>query len=299
MHGDPRALARSLGAEAVGEPTRLSGGLLNHVFRVPTASGSVILKVAPPHVAADPSIPLDPARLGFEVRALRAVRGDDGVRVPEVLAWDPSVPAALFEDLGPWPCLGDDPAPGVLRALGGFIGDLHRRSASWDPAPHDNRAVQQTRKAVQYDRVRDVLASLGADPGLARPVEDLGVRLLEPGRCLVMGDLWPASVLVGPTWIGVIDWELSHFGVPAQDLGHLVAHLALGAERAGVPDPSGIFLDAVGPIDAETWRDLRIHAAAEILARLRGPFAPVQADPADPGVARLLARAVGWLTDRA
>ena len=67
---------------------------------------------------------------------------------------------------------------------------------------------------------------------LGARARDLGRRLLEKGPDFVMGDLWPASVLVSRDGVlHVIDWELSTRGRPCQDLGHLVAHLWMGAGR--------------------------------------------------------------------
>ena len=45
-----------------------------------------------------------------------------------------------------------------------------------------------------------------------------------------MGDLWPPSVLVRPGGgLVLIDWEMCTRGQRCQDVGHLAAHLWLGA----------------------------------------------------------------------
>lgn len=273
---------------------RLSGGLLNHVFRVHEPDGcSVVLKHAPPHVAAAPHIPLDPRRAAVEAAALRAV----GPPVaPRLLAHDGAT--LVLEDLGPLPHLGAWLAAGgdaaVLDWLGAWLRRLHD-----GPVPSiDNRAVQQTRLAVQYQEVQGWLESEGVSEAAAlgaRAVA-LGERWLEPGPCFVMGDLWPPSVLIGgAASVHVIDWELAVAGWPAQDLGHLVAHLALGAACDGLDHGlAERFLAAYGPVAEDTHRELWVHAGAELLARVLGPFAR-------PGVpsgqrAAVVENALMWLS---
>lgn len=270
-----REQAAALGFLAVQAPDRLEGGNLNHVFRVWTAAGPVILKHAPPHVATNPSIPLDPSRLDYEVRALRTVPSTQTVRCPEVLAYDPSAAVAVFEDLGDLPDLGTwlqqggDPAR--LLALGAWLGRLHQSAVARSFA---NPAVQLTRKQVQYQAVRGWLEEAGMpNPTAAEHAELLGERFLKPGRCLIMGDLWPRSILVGEEQLHVIDWELCHYGVPAQDLGHLAAHLWMLSHRTGVKDAMPSFFAGYGPTMTEgDFRDTAWHAGCEILARVLGPF---------------------------
>lgn len=92
---------------------------------------------------------------------------------------------------------------------------------------------------------------------LASRMEAFGERLRTPGECLIMGDLWPRSVLVAqtcpadgnvggegppadgemPDTVGnkspcsaspvlkIIDWEMCHWGRPAQDIAHFAAHV--------------------------------------------------------------------------
>ena len=97
-----------------------------------------------------------------------------------------------------------------------------------------------------------------------------------------MGDLWSPSALVdarGRAWI--IDWEFCTKGQPAQDLGHLAAHLWMQAHLEGMPASlADHFLCAAGacnPSQAWASRDLRTHAACEVLTRAVGAFS--QAGP--------------------
>lgn len=274
-------LRARLGWESLGAKA-LSGGLLNHVFRVYlTDGGSVIVKHAPPYVASLPELPLDPGRSDFEARALAwvAQREDQSIRVPELL--DHHGHTLVMQDLGPCQDLGAVLRRGeglaLLDTLGAWVAALHR-----DPeAPrHQNLPVQRTRLAVQYEGVGKLLAEIGAPEAAAGGARALalGQRLLSPGGHFVMGDLWPASVLVdgqGQPW--VIDWELSTWGRPAQDLGHLAAHLWMLSE-SGVA-PKGLaprFLQAAeahGKGEYAEHRAVLTHAACEVLARTVGAFA--------------------------
>ena len=71
----------------------------------------------------------------------------------------------------------------------------------------------------------------------------------------------------------VIDWELSTRGRPCQDLGHLAAHLWMGAwVGAWGADLAGRFLTAALPHGSPTSTDVAIHFACEVLIRTVGPF---------------------------
>lgn len=227
---------------ARGAPAPLSGGLMNQVWRLPGAPRSLILKRFLDHAAAAPQVRLDPARVGFEARALRVAAQAWPGLAPGLVAVDEAAGWLVMEDLGDLPdlerALGQDLArPEALGAtLGEALGRLHAETCQ-DPElarRHDNASVQRTRDEVQYRGVGPACARAGL-PGAAQ-VEAaalaLGQRFLGPGRCLVMGDLWPPSVLVDGERPRLIDWEFSHFGDPAQDLGHLAAHLFMLADRA-------------------------------------------------------------------
>lgn len=318
--------------EPTGLPERLPEGNLNAVWRVPVrldhrstndAKGrphgettSVILKHAPPHIAATPDVPLDPSRLRIEAACLKAfdVGGrlhdlaSEALRPPRCLHFDADAHVLVMEDVGAVPTLrrwlqtaGADAlserAASIGRRLGAFIGRLHRRT--WGNADvaarFDNRAMQQTRHAVQYQAIGDLLARQGIPDAeaLGTRAEAVGQRFLQPGRCLTMGDLWPPSVLVCPRDLRLIDWELAHFGQPEQDVAHVAAHLWMQAHRAPSPEAKAAaraihtafqaaYRDALGassspiPVDAVLTDAMRrraaVHFGAEILVRAVGSF---------------------------
>jgi len=220
-----------------GPAVPLVGGHLNEVFRVPTSAGSVVLKHAPPYVAAAPEVPLDPDRLRHEALGL-AMGGTlwRPGRVPRMVVYDPTHHVLCMEDLGDRPTLAtwlagasDAAAAALLTDLGRHLGQLHRAPAdAWA-----NPDVQATRHQLQYRQVPDFLAAHGYERGLGAQAVALGEALQRPGRGPIMGDLWLSSVLVdGHDW-ALIDWELSHLGAAAARRGAPAGPPVPGRPRAG------------------------------------------------------------------
>jgi len=296
---------------ATGPPERLPEGNLNVVWRVPGDGGSLIVKHAPPYVAADPRVDLDPNRIVFELRSLEALSPQGALahvarpeaRPPRPVYADPVNHVLVMEDLGDAPTLGRwlreeagekrlAHAPQLGRWLGGFIGRLHQSTQGDGEAARqfDNRSMQQTRHAIQYQAVGDLLRRAGVPDAeaLGRRAEALGETLLGPGLCLTMGDLWPPSVLVRPDALHLIDWELVHYGQPLQDLAHWQAHLWMQAHRAPTPVVAEAaealgeafwtaYLDTIGEAADLLWTDemrrqASVHFGAEILVRTVGRF---------------------------
>jgi len=297
--------------EPTGPPRQLPGGNLNVVWRVPGVERSLIVKYAPPYIAADPDTPLDPSRLLVEARCLDALApdgpladvSDSAVRPPRLLDVNAEVPVLLMEDVGTVPSLDEwlraaDPqrlaveASDYGRQLGRFLGWLHAATCNNDhyAEAFNNRPMQETRLAVQYRGVAEMLRTGGVDDaeGLGARAESLGKALLEPGHCLTMGDLWPPSVLVTGQGLRLIDWELAHYGRPLQDVAHWWAHLWMLAHRAAafavaetVEQVKSSFWEAyrraLGEARETLWRDQErrgaaVHFGAEILVRAVGPF---------------------------
>jgi Predicted kinase len=294
---------------------QLPGGNLNVVWRVLGAERSLIVKYAPPYIAADPDTPLDPSRLRIEARCLEALspggRLADGtrptMRAPRPVDVNEEIPVLIMEDVGPGPSLdqwlreSSPEMPGAEaaahgRRLGRFLGRLHAATSHDEhyAEAFDNRPMQETRLAVQYEGVADMLRAGGVDDAatLGARAASLGQDLLDPGRCLTMGDLWPPSVLVTSEGLRLIDWELAHYGRPLQDVAHWRAHLWMQQHRGpsdAVAEAVGeavgelrvafleAYADALGEAMAPLWddterREAAIHFGAEILVRAVGPF---------------------------
>jgi 5-methylthioribose kinase len=297
-----------------GLPELLSGGYLNHVWRVPGQyrSGpwkSLIVKFAPPHIASQPDVPLDPHRAAIEAQCMTALNpggelshiGGEAIRPPRLVDFDAQARILVMEDVGDCPDLGawlwhesclEETGHALGKQIGTFIGALHKRTHS---DPHfaqvfGNPGIQRTRLEVQYKAIGDLCekANLPGARELGSKALALGELLQEPGLCLIMGDLWPPSIRVTTEGIRLIDWELAHYGRPSQDVGHLAAHLWMYAHRAPPGEAAARvwetlhdFLSAYRATLGEQFdevfgapglRESAIHMGAEILVRAIGRF---------------------------
>ena len=290
--------------------TELSGGNLNKVWRAETKSGqSCIIKHAPPFIASQPKIPLDDSRLLFESRILKRFRDDkrladlqhNSIQVPDFILYHSDQHLLLMEDVGDLSSLttalknGPEDAWIMGQTLGHFIAELHLTTFQnqYYRKHFNNRPVQETRYQVQYYQCGDFCRKTGLPEEMAKRIENkcrtLGKKLQSTGYCLIMGDLWPESILVDSGKIVLIDWEMTHYGRPLQDLAHLDAHLWMMADRApsetaktGINQFRAAFINAyfvsVKKNEAFIARmendkaDYHTHFGAEILARTVGAF---------------------------
>lgn len=286
---------------------QLRGGSLNFVWRIHSPSGkSFIIKHAPPYIASVPDIAFDDSRIVFEVNILKAFQFRNelnqligiSVRPPEFLGSDNRRHLLLMEDIGAWPDLlqavrftGYNFAS-LGSNLGAYIAQLHLQTYQnkWFADNFANLPVQRTRLQVQYNGCLEFCrrAHLPDAEKIGKLCRQLGEKFNTVGKCLIMGDLWPYSILLGREEIRLIDWELTHFGRPAQDVAHLSAHLWMMFHRTSRPsqkDRIGRFRQTFLAsyfnevarqkpelISAEDERDFQIHFGAEILARTLGNF---------------------------
>jgi len=285
----------------------LGGGSLNFVWRIKSTSGSsFIIKHAPPYIASVPEIAFDNSRIVFEANILRAFQFRSelnqltgfGVRPPEFLGYDSHRHLLLMEDVGSRPDLiqaarlTDTDLAACGSNLGAFMAQLHLQTYQnqWFADNFANLPVQRTRLEVQYNGCLEFCrrARLPDAEKIGKLCRQLGQKLNSVGKCLVMGDLWPYSILLGRNEIRLIDWELTHFGRPAQDVAHLAAHLWMMSHRAaGQPQKERIDKFRLSFINRyfkriarhqpqlmtqEDERDFQIHFGAEILARTLGNF---------------------------
>jgi aminoglycoside phosphotransferase (APT) family kinase protein len=248
-------LADMDGFSPSGEPIPLSGGLLNFVWRVIGQPGSeppsLIAKWATPFIATLPDVGLDPDRIKVEAEVLRAFSAKGclsglpsaQIRAPRLIDFIEGCNVLLMEDIRGEPELGgwiqSPREPGAARhvgvLVGGFIGRLHRIT-SQEPALQqvfNNANIQRTRLDFQYKNVDPYAhrARLAEADRIGRVAVEFGEMLQQPGTALIMGDLWPPSILVCDEGVRIIDWELAHYGRPAQDVGHFAAHLWMQMHR--------------------------------------------------------------------
>ncbi len=287
-------------AEAIGA-ARLGGGPYSEVWRVDGAPMTV-LKMFTDRSVENPAFELTMERARYEAAALQLLEHDDELRALGT-RWvvTPSFVHADFRagmlamthldhqtDIGVGLVQGDVDEHQVSR-LGTWLGVLHRQTRHRMDLLRrfKNIGVQRTRLRVRYATVETVLrdADVPIPPDRLREAGRralaLGRSLIQPGECLVMGDLGPNSVLAMGDRLGVIDWEFAHFGRPLQDVAHFAAHLWLIADtcedRLGsvrLHNARGAFLEAYFRAafvwDEDEHAAAAIHAGCEIITRTFG-----------------------------
>jgi len=289
---------------------KLTGGNLNHVWRATDQDGNnVIVKYAPPFIAKQPEIPLDDSRIQFESRILKAFLDDEqmsgltnaAMRVPIFLGFDKTENILMMEYVGDLKNINEyinqnrDAIGKMGKELGIFIAGLHLATFNEDSyrKKFTNLPVQKTRFEVQYKQCGKFAEKAGISSKLARKVHEhcheLGQKLMGEGICIIMGDLWPESILVDSNTgsLVLIDWEMCHFGNPIQDVAHLDAHLWMMQHRCSdensqkeIAKFQNDFTEQYrnelnkNPAFAQQFceRDYAIHYGAEILARTTGSF---------------------------
>ena len=288
------------------EPERLAGGNLNFVWRIKGKLASYIVKKAPPFIATSPEIPMNPDRIQFEANILQRLekygRFDSidhpSVRAPHLIACDETNHILIMEDAGDGPDLHEKLKQGEsvsddIRKLGSFIGRLHRVTNEDEMLfpEFNNKSIQETRNQVQYQSIGTWFKNAGSKKWrtAGSKAESLGNTLLERGHCLVMGDLWPPSILyTNKNELRIIDWEFVHYGRPLQDIAHFTAHLwmhgnspasQLGSDDAQIliSEFLGAYRKNLGEVYHELINDRErefasIHFGSEIMIRAVGAF---------------------------
>lgn len=294
------------------KPIALSGGLLNYVWRLNGKEGSspqsLIVKWAPPYIASSPEVPLDPDRIIFEAKAMSAFDSGgslsnfmlDGVRLPVLFNFDPVNRILLMEDvcdcsdLSAW--IEEEhtisETKQIGNKLGKFIGQLHSVTFENEEIAKqfNNKKIQKTRLEVLYKNVHNyaVKAGLKNSEDIGKIASEYGELLQKPGFVLIMGDLWLPSIFVMKQELRIIDWEMTHYGRPSQDIGHFTAHLWMYSHNAKSEiarsnarqileeflisyrsQLGARFSDVFG---IEGVRESAIHLGSEILARTVGIF---------------------------
>ena len=281
----------------------LGGGNLNHLWRVKGKSQNIIIKWAPPHIATNPDVPLSPERIHFEAQSLELFSkgsqlthiASSKCRPPNLLYFSSEHDLIIMEDVGPalsiieW--INDGGELQISRTLGHFIGQLHKQTYGQSElgARFHNSDIQQTRQKLQYNPAAEYIKKtrvVNVDFNLiSSKTKTLGKKLLEPGKCLTMGDLWPPSVLVDDGNLRLIDWEFAHYGRPLQDVGHFAAHCWMQGHTMdrlrwgkqlwnnfwnGYRAALGSSFDQL--FDQQELGNMAIHAGCEMLVRVAGPF---------------------------
>ena len=293
-------------------PEELQGGLLNYVWRVDGEPKSIIIKYFPPYIATVPEVPLDDKRMMIEARALQAFQSggifsplnNNKIRPPQIYYADEARKFLVMEDVENEPnikrasktasnwILGDLSGKEAGEIIGNFIGNLHYLSFYRTDlaADFENFSIQKTRLDFQYKAIAPLLKQAGIEDYqvLGDQVSKLGEKYLQKGKNVIMGDLWPNSIIPVTSGLRIIDWELAHYGYPAQDLAHFAAHLWMKSNRATTKTEAeeldrmlasffDAYVSALGSnceniLTSQEIIDCSLHFAAEILVRTIGNF---------------------------
>lgn len=226
------ALAARLGAD-VTDLHRLSGGASRETWSFDAGGRALILRRDPPSspdpdaMAREAALLASAARAGVPVPSL-VDHGDDLAGTPFLIM------ERLSGETIPRRLLRDEAfaavRPRLARDLGGVLARLH----TMEPVPGLPDDDPLTAISAYYEAFDE-----------PRPAVELALRWLRENRpaasgrrTVVHGDFRNGNLMIAPDGVtGVLDWELTHVGDPAEDLGWL----CVKAWRFGSPHPAGGF----------------------------------------------------------
>lgn len=226
------ALARQLNAD-VADLRRLPGGASRETWSF-TAGGEPLI------VRLDAPGRVDAAAMAREAGLLVSA-ADAGVPVPRLVAHGDDLdgtPFLIMKRLAgetiPRKLLRDGQFVGVRPRLARELGAILARLHTMAPVPGLPDGDPLAGLAAQYESQHE-----------PRPAIEVALRWLADNRpaasgrrTVVHGDFRTGNLMITPSGVsGVLDWELTHLGDPAEDLGWLCAK----AWRFGSPFPAGGF----------------------------------------------------------
>ncbi len=220
------------GGTLTGEPRRLSGGASQETWAFEVAGpGGVtrplILRRRPDGLPTDTS---RTATLSTEAALIRAagVAGAPVPNVPHVCTEEDGLGEAYVMDRVDGEALGKrivrdavfaGARPGLARQCGEVLAAIHAVPLEGLPP------LSMSDAAAELDKYEAIYRTSNAH----RPVFELAFKRLRRGsgpapvRTLVHGDFRNGNLMIHPEagLAAVLDWELSHIGDPAEDLGWL------------------------------------------------------------------------------
>lgn len=251
LEGDPR------------EAVEIGDGNLNLVYRVRSATGSVIVKQALPYLRVAGEgwpLTLDRTRLEAEAMGVHA-RHAPGL-APQVLHFDETAAAVVMEDLHQhvvWrtAIVSGRDVVGVADALGRYCARTLLGTSRLAMSAEERRALLPRFENPQLSAISeelvftapyvdapsnrygeaaaDLAAELRADDRMRAIAAQLRWEFRARQEALIHGDLHTGSVMVRDGDLRVIDLEFATWGPMAYDTGNVVANLALAriARRVG------------------------------------------------------------------
>lgn len=275
--------------------TELGGGISNKVILAEAPAFRAVLKQSLGQLRTQQGWFSDRNRIFREAAAMRWNAGAG--RVPSMLFEDAETFTIAMEAAPPdaemWKSqlFRGEARTETARAAGLALGSMISRS--WNDADAERAFGDQT----VFDQLRiDPYYRFTAEqrPEAADYIHNLIARSAARRVSLVHGDYSPKNLLVAGDSVWVIDWEVTHFGDPAFDIGFLLNHLLMKTialpqytrEIAGLADA---FLDALSPEAVSLIPAAFEHLPALLLARVDGKSPAEYLDPAMRGRAASLA----------
>lgn len=279
----------------------LGGGVSNVVLAVSGGGIDAVVKQALPRLRVADEWQATQARALTEAAALQLARTLTPSAVPAVLDVDEEaytiVIARAPDGFTAWKerLLEGQADPEIAERVGALLGAWHQGTVD------DAKAERRFSDRQAFDELRlDAYYRTAARrrPSLARAIGEYVEQLERTRVCLVHGDYSPKNVLVGPSGLWVVDFEVAHWGDPAFDLAFMLNHLLLKAiHRPAALDAyracALAFVDAYrreagGEVDPDPSSVLG-HAGCLMVARVDGKSpAEYLREPE-----RMLARALG------
>ena len=266
--------APHLAGEAL-EAIEIGDGNLNLVYRVRSATGSVIVKQALPYLrVAGEGWPLTLDRTRLEAEAMRIHAQHAPGLAPQVLHLDETAAAIVMEDLHQhevWrnAIIAGRDILGVADTLGRYCARTLLGTSRLVMSAEERRTLlprfENTALSAiseelvftapyldtpsnRYDEAAaDLAAELRADSRMRATAAQLRWEFRARQEALIHGDLHTGSVMVRDGDLRVIDVEFATWGPMGYDTGNVVANLALAriARRfGGAGDPVALDRDA-------------------------------------------------------
>ncbi len=207
---------------------------VNWIFRVELdlASGEkkvAYLRQSRDHVKTRPEIPVDPNRVGFEVKILELLNEIVPDTVPMVLSFDAESNIAVLTDVRRGaPLLVNELQAGRAHVasasdFGAKIGTIHAATLSiTDEQVRGN--AEANADAIEFHLGMRLAPAMKAFP---KETENLITKDPSVISCLVLGDLASKNIFVDANQIRFLDLERAWHGDPAFDPAFLFSHYLL------------------------------------------------------------------------
>ena len=252
----------------------LSGGMVNHVFRITFEDNyTVVLKYYPDYVAANREVKMSQKRYFVEKEALRLLSTNEYllnqtiIRVPKLIFHDDDAHILIMEDAGvksislfEFLKLTDvsndlsskrneiiEKIAHELFKFSDFLSNKSQISHSTHDDPFLNEATREILNNWMQNSFRSQSKEFNIEKELEpfiRQTEELEKkRQQNPGDdVFVYGDLWPNSILIDQDkeLIWIIDWEMARFETRLSDLNQFMSNLWVMKQNPSYFDSNAI-----------------------------------------------------------